>query len=142
MKKKIVISIGIFILLYGIDQLIAATIYVDNLKGNNSFDGKTVAKPLKTIASAVRLAIAGDTIQLINSGTPYKESLVLHDVHGRADAPIVIEGNNSIISGTEKVNFSEWEEVSSSVYKNTKIYDARKFNRDVIARFFSCSMVT
>lgn len=136
MKTKFVISIGIFVLLSLVDQLMATTIYVNNLKGNNSFDGKTIEKPLKTIAVAVRLAIAGDTIQLINSGIPYKESLVLHDVHGHADAPIVIEGNNSIISGTENVNISEWEAVSNSLYKNTTIYDVRKFNMDVIARFF------
>jgi len=112
------------------------TIFVNNVSGNDSFAGDSQNAPFRTIAQAVRRVTPGDTIRLTHTGVMYKESLVLHDVRGKKDARIVVEGNGAVISGTEDVDLNEWEEISPGLFKNDGIYADRRFNMDVINRYF------
>lgn len=103
----------------------ARDLYVNNLAGNNrylgvqqeSLDDKT--GPVKTIARALQIAIAGDRIVLANTGIPYRESLTLFGSRhsGTSDRPFTIQGNGAILEGADEIHVDRWQHVYESVFR-------------------------
>lgn len=103
----------------------AGTLFVDNLSGDDSFDGSApIAQgirigPVRTIRRAMQRARKGDEINIVNNGTPYYESFSL--VGGRHSgypgAPFVIEGNGCIISGARAVPAAAWQPLPGFIWK-------------------------
>ncbi len=104
-----------------------ATIYVDNLKGADAFNGKSSepidfqAGPVKSIRRAQQLAGTGDTIVLANTGVPYYETVQL--VGGRKSgaqrARFRLIGNGAVISGAKLVSATAWKKVGEDLWKIT-----------------------
>ena len=66
------------------------TIYVDStLPGSDSNDGESPSTPFLTIAHALTVVSAGDTIQIVG-GTNYDEAVTV-STSGTVDARLVIE---------------------------------------------------
>lgn len=86
---------------------------------------------LKTIAAAVKLARAGDTIRLA-PGT-YKESIVFHDRSGEHGKPIVIEGDGAILDGGDDQDLSTWENLGNDLYRKVKLL---RMDAAVLGRWF------
>ena len=92
-------------------------IFVDNLSGNDRFNGQQprgtaeLFGPVRTIARALRLAGAGDVILLAKNKEPYRESISLVGSRhsGTAKDPFVIRGNGAILDGSVPVPARAWE---------------------------------
>lgn len=82
--------------------------------GNDASDG--IATPVKTIARALKLAQAGDTVHL----TPvrYKEVAVFANRAGEPGRPIVLDGHGATLDGAEPLNPADWETVEPGLYRN------------------------
>lgn len=98
-------------------------LYVDPDKGNDSADGllaiaKEKSGPVKTIARAIRLAQAGDTVHLAPMKTPYHESAIFYDRSGEPGKPITLDGHGNTITGCEPLNLADWQMTSAGLYRN------------------------
>ena len=85
---------GLFVAfnLYFVSPTLATNYYVDSSNGKDSNDGTSKSLPLKTFSFLEKIDLnAGDSILLAN-GTEIKGSLILRDVKGSAQRPIVITG--------------------------------------------------
>ena len=90
---------------------------VNPATGSDANDGR--AKPVKTIALAIRLAQPGDTIHLA-PGT-YFESADLSNKHGLPDKPITLDGHGAVLDGSEPVTGKEWESLGHDLYRKVKL---------------------
>jgi hypothetical protein len=103
----------------------AATLYVDNLRGDDAFDGTTAVPqgvrlgPVRSIQRAMERARKGDAILIVNNGIPYYESLSLIGSRhsGNPSAPFVIDGNGCIISGARAVPAGAWQSLPEFLWK-------------------------
>lgn len=94
----------------------ARTIFVNNLAGDDQYDGTAGQResgsvgPLRTLHRAVRVATFGDTIVLANTGEPYYEGLTLVGAKhsGNATVPFRIVGNGATLSGLQPVPKECW----------------------------------
>ena len=60
-------------------------------------------------------------IEIINTGKPYRESCILRTVGGTREKPLVIEGNNAVITGLKIVPLKNWNHVKDNTY-STKFW--------------------
>jgi hypothetical protein len=106
-------------------SLSARDLYVDNVGGDDRFDGGSPAArggktgPCRTIACALRKCSRGDRIVLAASGQPYRESITLQAARhsGVTDRPFEIVGNGAILEGAAPVPGDAWEHMRSDVYR-------------------------
>lgn len=106
----------------------ATTLYVDNEKGNDSLNGlaKEAGKdgksgPFATIGKAFKTVNTSDRIEIANTGKPYREILTLQKAGGTKEKPLVIEGNNALITGLDVVPPEKWTLVKDNIY-STEFY--------------------
>jgi hypothetical protein len=100
-------------------------IFVDNLSGNDRFNGQQprgmaeLFGPVRTIARALRLAGAGDVIMLAKNKEPYRESISLVGSRhsGTAKDPFVIRGNGAILDGSVPVPARAWESYKGAIFR-------------------------
>lgn len=105
-----------FCLLVVPSTALGATYYVDNHVGDDSHDGRTPETPVATIARAVALSATSDTIVLHNTGTVYREAIVLGRRGGAPEKPFVVEGGGAVLSGLRVIRPIEWKKVGDDVY--------------------------
>lgn len=110
MKKRFITLL--FIL--GI-SLNARNIYVDNLKGSDSNTGSKQF-PFKTIKRGVKELQAGETLFLTANSEPYFESLIIKNIQGTIDKPVIIDGQKSVLSGARRLNNKSWKHLKDSIY--------------------------
>ena len=104
---------------------LARDIYVDNVAGDDVFDGNVPRSigpgvgPLRTITRALRAATGGNRIILANTGQPYRESVSLVGSRrsGPSFLPFTIEGNGAILDGTWPVPPDAWQWVADDVFR-------------------------
>lgn len=94
----------------------AATWYVNNKTGSDHDDGVSEKTAVATISKAISLAGTSDTLELTNTGIPYRESMLFRNLGGRPDRSFVIEGNGAVLSGLKSINASQWEKVAENIY--------------------------
>jgi hypothetical protein len=98
--------------------------YVNNRVGSDELDGLTPAPspdgksgPTATIMAAVAKACAGARIVVANTGLDYRESVSIKGFRkGRADNPLVIDGNGATVSGLVQAAPERWTHVRDDVY--------------------------
>lgn len=99
--------------------------YVDNVSGDNRWDGLVSKRegethgPLRTITMTLRRATAGDRIVLVKNDEPYREciSLVGNKHSGTVLAPFIIEGNNAILDGSQPTGEFDWQPLGGDLYR-------------------------
>ncbi|MEZ6068034.1 MAG: right-handed parallel beta-helix repeat-containing protein [Planctomycetaceae bacterium] len=105
----------------------AETFYVNNLFGNDSNDGLAATDvgaatgPVQTLRRAVRLLSPGDVLSLADTGTPYAGGFALHGVQhsGTPDFPVIIDGNNAVVSGATPIDPAAWQHVTYDIWRIT-----------------------
>jgi hypothetical protein len=106
-------------------------IYVDNRLGNDRYDGRARAPegdsgPVQSLGAAALRAGAGDSIVLVNRGTPYYGSLTLFgaDHSGAGRILFTISGNGSTLSGAKPIAKGSWQHVTDDIWRVTPIHKA------------------
>lgn len=92
----------------------AADLHVDPVSGVDTDDG--FARPLKTIAQAIRLAKPGDTIHL--RPMVYHDWAAFFDKSGEPGRPITLEGHGATLEGCDPLVTAGWNEVSPGLYRH------------------------
>ena len=114
-------------LILSVEHSTAGTIYVDNRRGSDAFDGSDPVPidvrsgPVKSIRRATLLAQPSDTIVLANTGVPYSESISLTGSRhsGIGEIPFRIVGNGSIVDGSRPVPAAAWKRIEKNLWKMT-----------------------
>lgn len=114
----------------------ARDIYVNNKTGNDTNSGLLANQAFRTIVKATSQIKPGDVLHIANTGLLYKEYLFFPNTIGTPEAPITVEGNGAVLSGSERLNIDDWEKAGPGLYKNSKLYPGRRFNMDVVNRYF------
>lgn len=89
--------------------------------------------PLRSIAKAIALAKAGDTINLAPRAKPYRESAVFHNRSGEPGRPITLDGHGATLSGCESIVPADWEMTAPGLYRNARLL---RTNPAIIGRYF------
>lgn len=105
--------------------LAARTIYVNNVAGDDVFDGLAERShsgdigPVRTLARALTMLQPGDQISLANTGEPYRECLGLSAAThcGTPFAPLVIDGHGATLDGSWPIPNGAWELHQGAVFR-------------------------
>lgn len=104
-------------------QLHGVELYVNNVSGNDSYDGLSQLAlpdnrgPLKTINAAIKNAGPGDTIQITPTGTLYRQTASFYGHKGgEPGKPITLDGNGVTLSGAEPCASDGWKDWKDGVY--------------------------
>jgi hypothetical protein len=92
-------------------------IQVDPETGNDANDG--VAAPVKSIAKAISLAKAGDTVHL--KPATYYEGVNLTGKMGEPGKPITVDGHGAILEGSDAIRAEEWESLGGGLYRKVAL---------------------
>lgn len=120
-----------------------ATIYVDNVKGDDSFDGSR-ERPLASIEKACGLVKESGRIEVANTGRVYRmpyggpgkaHGLRLR-VGGTPDAPLVVEGNGAVISGLAVIPAETWTREADGIYSLAFDPMSNEFRRDMSQNYW------
>ncbi len=103
----------------------ARDLYVNNMAGNDRYDGRvptTEGKklgPLHTIARALRIAQKGDRVIIANTGQPYRESITLQGGRhsGLRAARFELIGNGAVLDGSRDIPANAWTWYSGNVFR-------------------------
>lgn len=103
---------------------VAATIYVDNVLGDDLLDGVQPQRtsgsgPVRTLQKALRICHAGDRILLANTGEPYREMIGLSTAEhcGSALSPFIIDGQGAVLEGADPVPGEAWQSVKGTIFR-------------------------
>ena len=104
-------------------------IYVDNINGDDGFDGSSESPlsqtvgPARTIRRALQRAHAGDRLVIANRGVPYYEAIQVEGARmsGYAGQPFIIEGNGALLSGARRIAARDWEYLKHDLWKFTPV---------------------
>lgn len=99
--------------------------FVDNRLGRDTNNGEGrlptdgVHGPKQTIASALKRLSPGDTLTLVNTGTPYYESISLVGPRfsGASFQPTTINGGGCVLSGARQVPPHAWQYVGNGLWR-------------------------
>ncbi len=105
--------------------VLARDIYVNNLGGDDSFDGSAPQSrgqrsgPCRSIGRALRLATKGDRVIVANTGEAYHESITLQGGRhsGYASKSFEVLGNGAILDGSQPVPADAWEHVKDELFR-------------------------
>lgn len=118
-------SLALLLHLAAFGTLKANNYYVDVVGGNNANTGARTS-PLKTIAKAVSLTHAGDTVTIIKVNFPIHELIGIYKKSGAPGKPITIDGQGNLFTGAEKLNPADWKQVRPGVYRNDHLLPGLK----------------
>lgn len=106
----------------------AREFYVNNETGDDKASGLAAKRtandgPVRTLAKAVKLLRAGDTLHLAATRRPYRETLRLNNGFGGVEGkPIVIDGHGATILGCDPLRLAGWEEAGApGLYKCARL---------------------
>lgn len=102
-------------------QAIARDIYVNHETGNDLWPG-TIAQPYKTIDKASKSSVAGDTIHLVRTASPYTETVPFYNKSGAPGNPITLDGHGATMTGSIPITPSQWTEISPGLYRCATLY--------------------
>jgi hypothetical protein len=103
----------------------AATIYVNNITGNDHATGMSAEPgtpgdgPVATIRRALEIARGTDSIVIANTGEPYSESVTVDrpELFGSELYPFIIEGNGATMRGVRTLPPDVWTRVGEYTYR-------------------------
>jgi parallel beta-helix repeat protein len=94
----------------------AATIHVNNVAGRDDADGQSSQAAVATFKRAVDLLHPGDTLDIANTGVPYRERLLITREIGTPDHPLIVEGNQSVLTGMVQLTAEKWQALADGVF--------------------------
>ena len=115
----------VFVFFFGGLSGFAKDVYVSQKFGDDRNTGGSakstdlLSGPVRTLKRALELAENGDRLILDPSGGPYRESITLfgRKHSGFPNYPFIIEGQGSILDGTEPLPKGIWQHDQGDVYR-------------------------
>ena len=104
-------------------------LHVDPTSGNDADNGAT--QPVKTIATAIRLAKPGDTIHL--KPVIYRDWAAFFDKSGEPGKPITLDGHGATLDGCEPLDPQSWSEAEPGLFRSD---DLMPLTDAIIDRWF------
>ncbi|MHB8972400.1 MAG: right-handed parallel beta-helix repeat-containing protein [Pirellulaceae bacterium] len=103
----------------------ARDIYVNNVMGDDRFDGGTAVAsgdrigPYRTLTRALAATRKGDRVIVANTVEPYRESITLQGARqsGYPEAPFELIGNGAVLEGSQPVPPDAWGYVDSNLFR-------------------------
>lgn len=103
----------------------AKDVYVSQRFGDDRNTGAVaentgvLSGPVRTLRRALEIAGNGDRLILDPSGGPYRESITLfgRKHSGESNYPLIIEGQGSVLEGTEPLPEAIWQHYRGDVYR-------------------------
>lgn len=94
-----------------------ATVYVNNLTGNDSNSGISPDLPVKTLAAGMRKLYATGDLKLVIAKTavPYFETLRITR-GGTAAKSLIIEGGGAVINGLREIPTTNWQKQGKAFF--------------------------
>lgn len=119
-NKLFLVRLFSFFALLTILSVNAAEWYVNNETGNDLFSGANAQVndnngPFKTIQLAIDKAVPGETINLANTGFPYRQTVVIRK-GGIKGKPITLDGHGAMLSGADPCPAQGWKEEKDGIY--------------------------
>ena len=104
---------------------LASDIFVNNVAGNDRFDGSAERAvsdrigPTFSITKALRIAGFGDRIVVANTGKPYRESITLQGGNNSGDTyhNFIIQGNGAVLDGSVPIPPRTWQHFAGDVFR-------------------------
>lgn len=123
---RFILAACVIVCLQG-EFVFARDIFVDNLVGDDMFEGRnnvvsdSRTGPVRSLRRAMHLARFGDQIILTRPGAVYYDSLSLTGTRhsGTAQYPFTLIGNGAILSGMRAVPPEGWRKAGPDVWKLT-----------------------
>lgn len=85
-----------------------------------------------TIAAAIKVAQAGDTIHL--EPRVYRDYAGFHGKRGEPGRPITLDGHGATLEGSDPLDPARWREVAPGLFANDSLLP--RFHESVLARWF------
>lgn len=124
---------GAIVVLLGVALPAAArNLYVNHETGSDTASGSR-ERPLATIRRAIELAQPGDTVYLVPTAAPYRQTLELLNARGEPGKPITIDGQGATLTGADPLDPSHWREVEPGLWRCDDLYqrtDHGRYTRD------------
>jgi hypothetical protein len=102
----------------------AASFYVDNVSGDDSFGGRLEKPdgegggPFRTISRALEDAGAGDTVHLNPTDQLYRQAANLYEHPGGEEGqPLTLDGHGTTLCGADPVSADGWKEWQDGVFQ-------------------------
>lgn len=119
------ICLPIFLLLSLVTTATARDLYVNNVAGDDRFQGRdeqnfgTDSGPVRTISRALQIVLPGDRIILANTGFPYRECVSLSAANhcGNIVQPLVIDGQGATLDGSMVIPHDAWETFRGPIFR-------------------------
>ena len=92
----------------------AGDVWVNNQVGDDAGMGSRV-EPFRTVAHALQRIRPGMTLHLIPTPVPYQAGIRV-EISGTSDAPIIVDGHGSIVSGRQHLPAAKWQEEGGGVF--------------------------
>lgn len=102
---------------------------VDPVAGDDKNDA--IAKPVKSIARALQLATAGDTVHLATAR--YRETAVFVNKRGEPDRPITLDGHGATLDGAQALRTADWRHLGGGLHRNDRLLP---MNPAMISRWY------
>lgn len=124
--RFLILSIAfILIVQAGASVVFARQIYVNNLSGDDRFNGRQAQPtpggegPFRTIGAALDTAGPSDEVYVANTGEPYHESICLGGKNrsGVEGFPFRLIGDGAILDGSEKIPEERWEHYKGPTFR-------------------------
>lgn len=116
MKRILCLFMIVAALFFCLRSASAVDYYVDNVRGNDSNDGLSEAKPLKTIRKCTLLLKPGDKMYLTRNPTPYYENILFYNHGGTKEKPIEVDGRGAVLNGSMIPGPDQWCSEGSNRY--------------------------
>ncbi len=91
-----------------------------------------VGQEAPTIAAAIKMAQAGDTIHL--QPIVYRDYAGFYDKQGEPGQPITLDGHGATLEGSDPLDTTKWKEVSPGLFANDELMP--RLDDAVIGRWF------
>ena len=121
----------------------ARDLYVNPDQGADNADGLAPVRiapggpgPFKSIAHAIELARAGDTVHLAPTNHPYHATLDLHSRAGAPGQPIIFDGHGATLTGCDPLRPAEWVAAGPGLFRSDSLYATLKGQDSVIDRVY------
>ncbi len=114
-----------------VSPLAAADYYVNREHGNDRNGDGSAHAPYRSVRKGTSVLAPGDTLHIMPSPKVIPEAIIMTNIKGTAEKPIVIDGMMNTFSGADALRAKDWKNAAPGLY-----ICKRKLAGAMVRRFF------